>query len=58
MPTRPPLPDPSHIEMRLLVVAQMLENAVEEIRHTMAEIKGDIPAAHAAETKSSDIQEL
>jgi hypothetical protein len=42
MPAPPPLPDPSHIEMRLLVVAQMLENAVSEVRRTMAEIKGDI----------------
>lgn len=42
MPAPPSLPDPSHIETRLLVVAQMLENAVAEVRRTMAEIKGDI----------------
>lgn len=38
----PPLPDPAHIETRLLVVAEMLERAVAEVRRTMAEVKGDI----------------
>lgn len=47
MPAPPPLPDRSHIETRLLVVAQMLENAVAEVRRTMAEIKGDIEPPHA-----------
>lgn len=35
----PPLSDPSHIEMRLLVVAEMLERAVAEVHRAMADIK-------------------
>lgn len=38
----PPLPDPAHIETRLLVVAKMLENAVAEVHRVMAEVKGEI----------------
>jgi hypothetical protein len=49
MPTPPPLPDPSHIETRLLVVAEMLEKAVREVRRTMAEIKGEINAGLPAD---------
>ncbi len=44
MPVPPPLPDPVHIETRLLVVAQLLEHAVAEVRRTMAEIRGEVPA--------------
>lgn len=36
----PPMTDPSHLETRLLVVAEMLEKAVAEVRRTMAEVKG------------------
>lgn len=43
MPVPPPLPDPVHIETRLLVVATMLEQAVAEVRRTMAVIRGDTP---------------
>ena len=43
MPLPPPLPDPSHIETRLLVVAQMLEQAVAEVHRAMAEIRGGRP---------------
>ena len=39
MPTPPPLPDPTHIETRLLVVAEMLDRAVAEVRRAMAEIQ-------------------
>lgn len=42
MPLPPPLHDPAHIETRLLVVAQMLENAVAEVRRAMAEIRGGV----------------
>lgn len=35
----PPLQDPAQIETRLLVVAEMLEKAVAEVRRTMAEIR-------------------
>jgi hypothetical protein len=52
----PNTPDPGHIEMRLLVVAEMLENAVAEIRHTMAEIKGDV-YAEAEQRRSGEVQE-
>lgn len=37
----PPKPDPSHIETRLLIVAEMLERAVTEVRRAMDEIKSD-----------------
>ncbi len=50
MPVPPPLPDPVHIETRLLVVAQMLEHAVAEVRRTMAEIRGSIPPDDDAPT--------
>jgi hypothetical protein len=39
MPTPPPIPDPTHIETRLLIVAEMLDRAVAEVRRAMAEIK-------------------
>ena len=39
MPVPPPLHDPSHVEARLLIVAEMLDRAVEEVRRAMAEIK-------------------
>jgi len=42
MPVPPPLTDPSHIETRLLIVAEMLERAVAEVRRAMAEVKGGI----------------
>jgi hypothetical protein len=42
MPLPPPLPDPTHIETRLLVVAEMLEKAVAEVVNVMAEIRGTI----------------
>lgn len=42
MPLPPPFPDPSHIETRLLIVSQMLENAVVEVRRVMAQIKGEL----------------
>lgn len=38
----PRLTDPNHIETRLLVVAEMLERAVEEVRKAMREVKGDM----------------
>lgn len=44
MSVPPPLPDPAHIETRLLVVAQMLEQAVAEVRRTMADIRRSTPA--------------
>jgi hypothetical protein len=44
MPVPPPLKDPNHIETRLLVVAEMLEKAVAEVRRTMAEIRSVTPA--------------
>lgn len=39
MTVPPPMRDPVHIETRLLVVAEMLERAVEEVRRAMEEIK-------------------
>lgn len=39
----PPLPDPRHIEIRLLMVAEMLEKAVAEVRRAMDDIKNDPP---------------
>lgn len=43
MPTPPPIPDPTHIETRLLIVAEMLDRAVAEVRRAMAEIRSDPP---------------
>jgi len=43
MPLPPPLPDPSHIETRLMVVAEMLTRAVDEVNRVMDEIKGAAP---------------
>lgn len=40
MPLPPPLPDPNHIEARLLIVAEMLDRAVAEVRRAMAEVRG------------------
>jgi hypothetical protein len=44
MPVPPPMHDPVHIETRLLVVAEMLERAVAEVRRAMDEIKAVTPA--------------
>lgn len=41
MPVPPPVPDPTHIETRLLVVAEMLDQAVAEVRRTMAQLRAD-----------------
>ncbi len=41
MPLPPPLPDPAHIETRLIVVAEMLEKAVAEVRRAMKEVRGE-----------------
>lgn len=43
MPLPPPLHDPVQIETRLLVVAEMLERAVAEVRRAMDEIKAVTP---------------
>lgn len=43
MPVPPPLHDPAHLETRLLVVAEMLERAVAEVRRAMDEIRADTP---------------
>jgi hypothetical protein len=43
MPVPPPLHDSAHIETRLLVVAEMLEQAVAEVRRAMDEIKAATP---------------
>ncbi len=45
MPVPPPLHDPVQIEARLLVVSEMLDRAVEEVRRAMAEIKAGPPPA-------------
>lgn len=60
MSAPPPFPDPSHIETRLLVVAEMLDQAVAEVRRTMAEIKGDIDSGLPTEsnTKGSEIGDV
>jgi hypothetical protein len=42
MPLPPPLPDPSHIETRLMVVAEMLTRAVDEVHRVMDEIKSEV----------------
>jgi hypothetical protein len=51
MSAPPPLQDPVHIETRLLIVAEMLEKAVEEVRRTMADIRY---AVHADEDPLDD----
>lgn len=51
MPLPPPLPDPAHLETRLMVVAEMLDRAVEEVRRAMADLKGEQPAADVDKPK-------
>lgn len=41
MPVPAPMRDPSHVETRLLILAEMLERAVAEVRRISAEIKSD-----------------
>lgn len=50
----PPLPDPAHIEMRLMVVAAMLDKAVAEVHRTLAEIKGEMADTAAAAVAAKD----
>jgi len=38
-------PEPSGIEERLMVVAEMLEKAVAEVRRAMAEVQGHVATA-------------
>lgn len=51
----PPLPDPAHIENRLLVVAKMLERAVEEVNRAIADVKSAVadPATRQAPDMST-----
>lgn len=51
MPTPPPLPDPIHIETRLLIVAEMLERAVDEVRRAMEDLKGAAPISDNQEPR-------
>jgi hypothetical protein len=39
MPVPPPMHDPSHVETRLLVLAELLERAVQEVRRAMVDIR-------------------
>lgn len=39
MPVPAPMHDPSHVETRLMVLAELLERAVQEVRRAMADIK-------------------
>ncbi len=41
MAVPPPLHDPTHIETRLLIVAEMLEKAVAEVRRAVAVVRND-----------------
>lgn len=52
MPVSPPMPDPSHIETRLLVIAEMLDRAVAEVHRAVADVKGGLPPA--GDTKPDD----
>lgn len=55
MAVPPPLPDPTHIETRLLIVAEMLERAVNEVHRVMTDIKGDTSVAlEATDGRSVD----
>lgn len=53
----PPLHDPAHIETRLLVVAEMLERAVAEVRKAMNDLKtsGDRSASHPSTGSHPDL---
>lgn len=42
MPHRTPEHDHANIEVRLMIVAEMLERAVAEVHRVMAEIQGQI----------------
>ncbi len=44
MPVPAPLPDPRHIEQRLLLLAELLDNAVAEVRRVAAQIQCPKPA--------------
>jgi len=54
MPVPPPLSDPSHIETRLLVVAEMLDRAVAEVRRAMDDIKTGIAPPEQPLTGGAD----
>lgn len=63
MPVSPPTPDPFRTEARLLMVAQMLEQAVAEVRHAMTEIRNDRdvtgqPATPGIHSRPQQHQEL
>ncbi len=54
MSVPPPLHDPAHLETRLLLLAELLERAVAEVRRTAAEIRPTVatnqPATDQKET--------
>lgn len=54
MPLPPPVPDPYHTVTRLLVVAEMLEQAVAEVRRAMEEIQADRKPADDASSNSKE----
>ncbi len=45
MPVPPPITDPSHIEQRLLILAEILDSAVAEVRRVAAQIQTPEPPA-------------
>lgn len=40
MSVPPPMSDPAHLEARLLLVAEMLDHAVREVRRAMDDVRG------------------
>lgn len=54
MSVPPPLVDPSHIETRLLIVAEMLDRAVAEVRRAMAELSATAPVTDEPQPPEPD----
>lgn len=51
---RAPPPNRDHIETRLLLVAEMLDQAVKEVHRVMAEIKGEPCPPDSEEVRRTD----
>ncbi len=54
MPVPPPITDPSHIEQRLLILAEILDSAVAEVRRVAAQIQTAEPLTADAKDGDAD----
>lgn len=46
MPVPPPLPDPSHLETRLLIMVELLDRVVVEARRAIDDLRADTDTSH------------